>query len=175
MKSFAIVMVMVFFSAQTFAAPAKTSATDVKLTCVTTDFPTTSFVVETVGNEVLAHVIHHNGMKFMPIWSAIVVPNDIPMLSSKASELAKLGDRYTVRFARSSCQVTGEKMFNCFNGTEVHHNGIKLQATALHTEKVSHENIAGTYHRHWMHLSVNFDGKTHPFSMEYSPDDCFVD
>jgi hypothetical protein len=163
----------VAMAASAAPAPKAKSAGEIKLTCVTTDFPTTSFVVETVGEEVHAHVIHHNGMKFMPIWSSIVVPNDLPMLSTKASELAKLGERYTVRFAKSSCTKTGDKMFNCFNGIQTDHNGIKIRASALHTERVTHENIAGIYQEHWMHLTVGFDRQSHPISMKYQPGDCF--
>jgi hypothetical protein len=156
-------------------APKAKNAGEIKLTCVTTDYPTTSFVVETVGAEVHARVIHHNGMKFMPIWSAIVVPNDLPMISTRASELAKLGETYTVRFAKSACKKTGEKMFDCFGGLQTDHQGIKLRPDALHTERVTYDNIAGVYQRHWMHLTVSFDGKSHPISMQYQPEDCFED
>ena len=65
-------------------------ATPVNMLCIT-EYPTTSFVAMTEGDTINVRLFHHNGTQFMPIWSNVITPNDLPMLNEVASVLSDLG------------------------------------------------------------------------------------
>lgn len=131
----------------------------IHLTCVT-EFPTTSFLIEQKGEEVVARVIHHNGMKYQPLWSSTITPNDLSMLEERASVMNKLSTDMSFRWPRKNCVKHGEFRFECFGTSDVQTiNGLKVEPYALYTSLVSHDNLAGKYEELKVYMSYDINGK----------------
>lgn len=144
----------------------------IDMTCVTSSYPTTSFIIQTKGDRVQARVIHHNGLKYMPIHSGIVTPNDIKMLAGASADLAKLGTDYVMTWNASNCKVEGEKRFSCFDGDDTNIAGAKVSPWAIYTSRSVHDTIAGRYENVTMSLSLKIDGVDRSFAMDYDLSEC---
>lgn len=158
-----------------FLIPACSYAAGIELTCVT-EFPTTSFIVKQAEDGyVYARMIQHNGTKYMPIFSGIIVPNDLPMLAEKAERLQKLATDMTFRWPAKNCVKHDDFRFECFgtdDSKEV--NGTRIAPFALYTGRVKHDNIAGRYEelRVGMDFSVGERSQTDDVEMSYPSGFC---
>lgn len=149
------------------------AATPINMACVT-EFPTTSFIAYTEGEDVTVRIIHHNGPKYMPIWSSIITPNDLPTINEAAQALYDLGSLLEFKMPAKACERIDGKLINCF-GTQppVDINGHKVSLWALHTMETNERSFAGEFS--WINSSValEVDGKTFHVPMRYASYECF--
>jgi hypothetical protein len=86
---------------------ALSAATDsqqkLRMTC-TTEPLTTSFTLYEGEDSYTLHLIQHNGVEYMPIYSGTVVPQALPALVRKAEQLKKIGTPAQVTFKKSDCR-----------------------------------------------------------------------
>ena len=80
----------------------KDQGVSLNMKCVT-EFPTTSYLAKTEGEIVTVEMIHHNGTRFMPVYSGNVTPDDIPEITKRSELLQKLGERVEVTFKKENC------------------------------------------------------------------------
>ena len=130
---------------------------DILLTCVT-EWPTTSFVVSTEGEEVVARVIHHNGSGYAPAFSGTFTPNDLKILSERGELVRKMKSDTTFRWPKSKCKKLGTPLvFQCFGTDDVQEGegGAKIAPFALYSTAKSEDGIAG--HFDWISVALTFD------------------
>lgn len=129
---------------------------DIKLTCVT-ESPSTSFVIESQGKELIARVIHHYGAKYAPAISGIFTPNDLPTLSRRAKAVEKMKNDMSFRWPLSKCKKHDDFRFECFGTDDVQEGegGAKFAPFALYTTRVKEEGIAGALE--YLQVTMSFD------------------
>lgn len=133
------------------------TAGDIVLTCVT-EFPTTSFVVSTEGEEVVARVIHHNGSGYAPAFSGTFTPNDLKILAERGELVRKMKPDMTFRWPLSKCKKLGSPLvFQCFGTEDVQEgeDGAKIAPFALYSTAKTEDGIAGHYD--WISVAMTFD------------------
>lgn len=151
-------------SLSSFAAP-------VDVVCVT-EIPSTSVNAQMQGQELEVHVIHHFGMKFMPIETGMVTPSDLPLLAQKAKVFEKLGDHYIFHFDPANCNRTDKDLMSCSAGKEVIVNGVKVKPWSFYTKRIHGELDLGAYEIIEVNFNLGINGKVHHFSMQYSKNEC---
>jgi hypothetical protein len=152
------------FSSLTFAAP-------INMACMT-EYPTTTFVARTIGNNITFDLIHHNGVKWMPIWSNVVVPNDLPVLNDTGLTLGELGSRLEFTMPESSCQADGQ-LINCFAiQAPIEINGHKVSLWAVHSKAVNEKSFAGEYNYIYTSMALDIDGKSYYVPAKYTDTEC---
>jgi hypothetical protein len=125
--------------------------------CVAT-MPTTSFILETQGEEAVLTTIHHNGTGYMPIHEGVIVPNDLPYLARKAELLKKMGERNEFRFPLANCKVYGSGLLSCHGGNAQVFEGVAMRALSLETSKVTERAPGVVAESVKVRLSVQIDG-----------------
>jgi len=83
-----------------------------------TDFPTTSYVIEEDSDGFLFHIVYHNGVDYIPIHNGDVVAADLPNLIKRAERLKKMGTHATFRFKKEKCSSEG-LYWRCYQGKPV--------------------------------------------------------
>lgn len=147
-------------------------AKSINMACVT-ELPTTSLVALTEGDNLKIRLIHHNGVKYMPVWSNIITPNDIPTITETANILSELGDTMEFNIPVKVCEVD-ELMMNCFGKSEIQEiNGHKVNLWSVYTKLEAEKSFAGEFNSIWSNLSIDVDGKSYSIPMKYSEDECF--
>jgi hypothetical protein len=165
-----LVIFIAFFSLHTYAAETQEK---LGFRC-TSKMPTTSFILEEQGAEMVLTMIHHNGVDFMPIHQGIIVPHDLGFLAEKAKILTRLGSRNEFRFPRSRCTSYGAGLLSCSRGERKNIGGLDVEAlnimTSVNTRKVFDEKIE----YYGVNLSLNVAGNppVSELSMEYATDEC---
>ncbi len=156
-------LLLLFVSASTQA---------MSLACVT-EWPTTSVYASTVGDELVVKVFHHNGEGYLPLYTGIITPNDLPKMQLKADLLMKLGRLYEFRYDLKNCTRVNEDIMSCIHGKETELNGIKYQPFSMYTKRISHEYDRGSYEQIEVAFLLVFNGESQHFSMQYMKDECF--
>lgn len=160
------------FALLSLIASGSLMAAPVNMACVT-EHPTTSFVAFTEGENINVRLIHHNGVKYMPVWSNIITPNDLPVISETANILSELGNSMNFTIPASSCEVDG-MMINCFGHSGVQEiNGHKVNLWAVYTKIENERSFAGEFNSIWSNLAIDVDGKSYWIPMKYYDYECF--
>ncbi len=160
------------FALLSMVASTSLMAAPVNMACVT-EHPTTSFVALTENGNINVRLIHHNGVKYMPVWSSIITPNDLSVITEKANILTELGNVMNFTIPSSACEVDG-MMINCFGQSEVQEiNGHKVNLWAVYTKIENERSFAGEYNSIWSNLAIDVDGKTYWLPMKYYDYECF--
>jgi hypothetical protein len=155
------------------AVPA--SAWEKELLCIT-EFPTTSFELVKTEKELQVRVIHHNGTRFAPFWNGLIVPNDLPLLQSKASLIEKMDTRWKMSWPLEKCEFHEDLRFECMGGaTAEASNGMKIEPFAIYTTRLTEDSIAGVYRSTIMTVTFDVNGVSQTVSMQYRDEtnDCF--
>lgn len=158
-----LISALILISTQALAAP-------INMACVT-EFPTTSFVAETDGDDLVVKVIHHNGVGYMPLHGGVVTPNDLAVLSRKAENLGRLGDFYTLRWKSAKCGLIGS-FLSCYGGEDTQIGDAKVSPWALYTSAHRSESNLGVFESMEVGLMLDIDGTTESFSMKYEKNEC---
>lgn len=140
--------------------------------CVT-DFPTTSVAAQTNNDEVVVRVIHHNGFKYMPLYTGIITPNGIQALSEKADLFEKLGDQYEFRWDLKDCVIKNKEIYHCDFGKPAVINGISVKPFSMWTKKVREESTAGVFEQMEVNFTLTIDKSSQHFSMSYQKHECY--
>ncbi|MBY0415327.1 MAG: hypothetical protein K2Q18_14240 [Bdellovibrionales bacterium] len=159
----------------TFALSSNVFATPVNLACVT-EYPTTSFVAFTEENSVIFKFIHHNGVKYMPIWSSVITPNDLSTLNDVASVLTELGDMLVFNMPEKNCSPMEGMLLNCFGAQPaIEINGHQVSLWAVYSKEMVETSFAGSFSYIGTNLAIDVDGKSYHIPMKYSDYECFKD
>jgi hypothetical protein len=154
-----------FFSFSVFAV-------DLNLACMT-ETPTTTLVVQTKNGIVQFDLYHHFGVKYMPIHSGVITPNDLGTLSDRASLLADLGDHLTFTIPSDSCQMDG-MIFNCFGSQPASTiGGHKVSFWSAYSTTYDEVSSAGIYSYVTTNLGIEVDGQTLFLPMKYFGEECY--
>ncbi|MGE3260323.1 MAG: hypothetical protein AB7K68_00950 [Bacteriovoracia bacterium] len=139
--------------------------------------PTTSFMLEDRGEEMVLKVLHHNGTAYMPIHEGIIVPNDMAYLERKAKTLPLLGTETEFRFPRSRCKTFGEGLISCAGGERRTIGGLDVEALNLVTERNTRQIFDMKFSFTRVVLSLNIAGSppVQEMSMNYYNDECKFD
>lgn len=137
--------------------------------CVT-EFPTTSYVIETDKDTVTVNVFMHSGPKFGPFWNSIVVPYDLKLLSEYASEFVKLGDEIEVKWKKDQCTWYDDN-FYCSGPTAAVKTGEQtIEPWSIYSSRVTEKNFSGKYEYIEIGLSFNMKGSNFRIPMRYYSD-----
>lgn len=79
---------------------------EVRVSCVT-EFPTTTYQILEDEEQFHLVVLHHNGTKYLPLFSGTITPNDIPMLQERAEQMQKMGTYNKIPFKKEECKNKG--------------------------------------------------------------------
>ena len=140
--------------------------------CVT-EYPTTTFIAQTVDDYVQLQLIHHNGVKYAPVWQSLITMNDISTITEHANRLADLGDHLKFSMPAEKCQMNGVQL-NCFGfQPTVIINGHEVSLWAAYTSEQTDSSHAGDYSYVTTTLALDIDGKTHFVPMKYASYECF--
>ncbi|MGZ3692664.1 MAG: hypothetical protein ACXWQO_00220 [Bdellovibrionota bacterium] len=137
-------------------------------------YPTTSFILEEKGDEMVLRMIHHNGVGYMPIHEGIVVPNDLGFLAAKAKILTRLGAETEFRFPKAKCKTYGAGLLSCSGGERRNIDGLDVEALHLITEKNTKQVFDDKIEYVRIELSLNIMGNppVSELSMNYAPEEC---
>ncbi len=163
MKFTLAVLALLFVSTSTHA---------MSVACVT-EWPTTSVYGQQVGDELVVKVFHHNGEGYLPLYTGIITPNDLPKMQRKAELFTKLGRLYEFRYDLKNCKRVNEDLMSCIHGKETEINGIKFQPFSMYTKRISHEYDLGSYEQIEVSFLLDFDGESQHFSMQYMKNECY--
>jgi hypothetical protein len=165
-------MFLLSFFLSTLAIAAESPT--IRLTCVT-EYPSTSFVIESKGKELVARVLHHHGAKYAPAISGIFTPSDLPILARRAALVEKMSADMSFRWPLSSCKKHDDFRFECF-GTEdmqLGEGGAKIAPFALYSTKIREDGIAGAYESLQLTMTFDVDGERDPsIEMKYPMEAC---
>lgn len=162
MNYFLIALTLLMVSVSSFA---------MQLTCITA-YPTTSVVSEIEGDEFVVHVYHHNGVRYMPLQTGIVTPNDLPNLAAKAELFELMGNHYALRWDLSDCKRVNEDIMSCTRGKETEINGVKLRPWGIFTKTISSHFDVYSYEQIEVFFMMYVEDKPAHFSMQYLKEEC---
>jgi hypothetical protein len=147
------------------------SASALTVACVT-EWPTTSVYGFTEGDEFVVKVFHHNGEKYLPLYTGIITPNDLPQLQRKAELFTKLGRLYEFRYDLKDCTRVSDDIVSCIRGKETEINGIRFRPFAMYTKRINTEYDLGSYEQIEVAFLLDFNGESQFFSMQYMKNEC---
>lgn len=153
-----------------FAITAKAEPFD--LVCVT-EFPSTSHIAEVKDGQLKVRVIHHNGTKYMPAYTGVMTPNDLPKVTRATEILPKLGDEWSFSWPLNKCKFKNEHRFECFGGAEkVVLNGVEVLPFAIYTTQAHEDGVAGTRDITTVELSLYINDEGFMTAMPYQKSEC---
>lgn len=162
-----LLLTFVLFSSSLFAD-------ELNMGCVT-EIPTTTMIAQTKDGVVNFQLIHHNGVKYMPIHSGVITPNDLGTLSDRASILADLGDNLEFTMPASACQVDGV-LFKCFGAQPAQSiGGHQVSIWSAYSSQYDDASMMGIYSYVTTTLAIDIDGKSFYLPMKYFQNECFKD
>lgn len=161
-----IIVMMTLLSGSVFSA-------DLNFSCMT-ESPTTTFIAQTQNGTVQFDLVHHFGVKYMPIHNGVITPNDLGTLSDRASLLADLGDHLTFTMPAESCQVEGN-LFNCFSSQPaLDIGGHKVSIWAAYNTIYDETSLSsGTFSYVTTNLAIEVDGQSLFLPMRYFGEECY--
>lgn len=125
------------------AAQSANQNTAVDMRCVT-EFPTTSFLTQEQGEEVVVDIIHHNGVQYTPFRDSLITPSDIALLSKQADLFLQLAPTMTFRWPKKSCEITSGMFFQCFGkAAPVIVNGLTVLPRYISMSEATHKLVGG--------------------------------
>jgi len=145
---------------------------NISLICVT-EFPSTTFEANQIGDEVHMRVIHHNGAKYAPFHNTLVTPNDIEFLKRRAQVIEKLGDQWNFKWRRSGCNADTPLFFQCVG--EAHDfeiNGIKIHPWSITVSDVEEKSTWGKFKSKNIRLNFSIEQQSYYVTMNYQPNEC---
>ena len=150
-------------------------AADVNAFCYTAIGGTTTFIIKTENNSVNFEVINHNGGKYAPFWSSLVVPNDLSTLSKKAEIIQKIDRGFAANWKPKQCKWMGENKFSCIGSTEkINVNGLEIEPWALYSSVITDSSFAGDYKYIEMSVSFVINEESFNYTMRYPEDECLL-
>lgn len=149
-------------------------ADDLFAQCIT-EFPSTSFVIETVGDKVILNVYNHNGNLYAPFWDNLLVPNDLNLMKKESEFIMKLEPALTASWKKSDCQIQSAKVFTCMGSTEkVTSNGIEMTPWAVYSSSHTDSSFAGTFESIQVAYRFYTGSEGHQIVMKYETNECAV-
>lgn len=146
----------------------------VNFRCITS-MPTTSFLAATSGEEVRLTVIHHNGVKYMPIHRGIVVPADFPLLQKKAEVMQKLGDRFEMVFEKKNSRHYGAKLYGCSQGKVIADGATSATGADLLTRTSTERVFDLEFAKSQVSAGFRVDGTYYEIENDFYGEDCKFD
>lgn len=144
----------------------------VELICATEQLSTT-FYIKNEGENLRVEVIHHNGVKYMPIWDGLITPEDMKIVADAAEVLPKLGPDIVFSWKTKACKATNDLMFDCIGEAEEFEvNGLKVQPWGLSVYEINHKTRYGTYFQRNVVLNMKIAEKDYRISMYYGENEC---
>lgn len=168
MTSLLLILVLSPFASQAAEPPS------IQMSCVTA-FPTTSYLVESQGEELVVRVIHHNGSKYAPAISGIFTPSDLPILAKRAALVEKMADDMTFRWPLKNCKKHEGMRFECYGTDDVQEGKekAKIAPFALYTSKLSHDGPGGKFETVDVTMSFDVNGERDAsIEMRYYDGEC---
>lgn len=168
MKTLLLTLALFPFAAQAAELP------NIQMSCVT-QFPTTSYLVESRGEELVVRVIHHNGSKYAPAISGIFTPSDLPILAKRAALAEKMADDMTFRWPLKNCKKHEGMRFECYGTDDVQEgrDKAKIAPFALYTTKLTQDGPGGKYD--YLDVTLTFDVDSErdgSIEMRYADGEC---
>lgn len=156
-----------------FALAASAASPAFQFSCVTS-YPTTSFVLKTEGTEAVLKIIHHNGVKYMPIHEGIITPSDLNYLKQKSEVLTKMGDQTEFRFPLDRCKKYGEGIMSCSGGERKTVGGVEMEALSINTAKIQHQTYDYNFTMYQVTLAVKITdfNPVQDVTMKYDHSEC---
>lgn len=150
-------------------------AADINALCYTAMGGTTTFIIKTENNSVNFEVINHNGGRYAPFWSSLVVPNDLSTLAKKAEIIQKLDRGFSAAWKPEQCKWAGENKFSCMGSTEkVNVNGLEIEPWAIYSSVITDSSFAGEYKYTEMTVSFEVNDESFNYTMRYQEDECIL-
>ena len=168
-------MITNFFAILLFSSVTMASQEPIQLRCMT-GMPTTSFVVYTQDDSVKMNLIHHNGPRYMPIFTGTVTPSDFDYLQDKAALLTQIPENITVEWKRSDCKVGDAGIYECTRGGILQLGSLKISSPAFYTSRTTRRSLSATVEE--MNVKFSFIvysgsfGYIHDIKMNYNLNDC---
>ncbi len=164
MKLLIVLIVLLGFQSQA-------NAKEILFTCVT-EFPTTSYQLEKKDGAYELLVVHHNGTKYMPIFSGDITPNDLPYLTKLAEELPKMGEVARIPFKEDECKQSGN-LWNCYGKNPTRVGGLDVQRVSLQMGQFKKDYEGYKWETTKTSLSFRMSNTvSYMMSMEYQPWEC---
>lgn len=152
---------------------ATVKAEPVFASCIT-EFPTTSYIIETDKDIVTARIIMHAGPNFGPFWQGVVVPNDLKILTEYATEFVKLNPDIEIKWKSNQCTWDDDN-FYCSGKTDKVQSGVQtIDPWSLYSTRVIEKNFAGKYEYINLNFSFNMNGTNYNIPMKYSDYECRI-
>lgn len=162
MKYLSIALTLFMVSVSSFA---------MQLSCIT-EFPTTSVVSEIEGDEFVVHVFHHNGVRYMPLYTGIITPNDLPNMAAKAEMFASIGDHYVLRWDLSKCKRVNQDIMSCTGGKDTEINGVIVRPWGIFTKTINSNFDVYSSEQIEVSFMMDIEDKAANFSMQYMKEEC---
>lgn len=164
---------MKFLSMLALLSTTAFAAEPINLLCVT-EIPTTSFVAETKGDVLTIRLIHHNGVKFMPIHNGLITPYDLGTLSDRADVIADLGEDLNFEIPLDKCEAQDNYLFNCFKSMPSKKiNGHDVSIWSVYTSRTVDQSFAGEFKYIQTSIAIDVDGKSYHLPMKYGENECY--
>ena len=138
--------------------------------------PSTTFIIETKGDEVEARMINHNGVQYAPALVGVYTPSDLKTLVDRAVLTSKLVPDMKFHWKINKCKKHSDTRFECFGSDEIQTlNGAKIQTFGLYTTDSVEDGIAGILKRTQVSLALFINDKSLEIEMPYFSHLCATD
>lgn len=150
--------------------PTLASAAKIRMLCIT-EFPTTSYQITEEAEEFVLLTYHHNGTKYLPLYSGTITPNDLPMLAQRAEQLQKMGSVSYISFKKSECSNKGI-YWKCSRKSPVKVGQLDVERVFFMMGKMEKKYEDYEWETVETYLSLKVDGKDLPINYSFMRADC---
>lgn len=171
---FALFLISPVIATEINLAPFQTPLPEqARVNCMT-QYPTTSMFFypnpEIEGYSL--RVIHHNGVKWMPIHKGIITLNDLQYLNVKGNQLARLGREYTLHFKKENCRLIEAGELACYGREPVQIGEERVETYSFHNYNEKSRLYQQDFVTHVMSLGIRIGNQGLSQTMDYAPTDC---
>jgi len=138
-----------------------------RINCMTSPATTTMFFYpnEAVGGYSL-RVIHHNGVKWMPIHKGTITINDLQTIDERGNQLVRLGAEYFFHFKREDCRLIEPGELVCYGRTPVQIGEQRVETYSFHNYDVKTRLYGQDFVTHVMSLGIRIGNQILNQSMD---------
>lgn len=147
--------------------------TDLTLSCET-PWPTSSVYGKTVDGIFQMTVIHHGGVRNMPIYNGTVTSDDLPLLQGDSEALQQLGPRWDFSWKVADCKGYSAGIVNCPTGSPALINSREVTNAFFNTRRTNEKFFENEVNHAKIALWLTVDGRSRQVMFDYDMKDCVV-
>jgi hypothetical protein len=175
MKIYSVLLTLILLSSTAISNPDRLNPKEFQILCIT-EFPTTSFIGHSRGNEMALRFVNSNGIKFMPISSTLITSHDLTLLAARAEALKNLPEEIEFPIELKNCVIYADQTFYCHGGEAqfLDLTGQVVLVDHLYSNQSTTKSQNYTYDQVQISIGFRIKGESYTVSMNYTPSECGI-